>query len=78
MIKREDLGHLTVGAPADVAILRLEKGKFGFLDQSGGRLNGSRRLACELTLRDGTVACDQNGLAAPRWETMPPPPQRAR
>jgi len=44
VIKREDLGHLTVGAPADVAILRLEKGKFGFLDQSGGRLNGAAGL----------------------------------
>jgi dihydroorotase len=26
-IKLEHLGHLTVGAPADVAVLRLEKGK---------------------------------------------------
>ena len=25
-IKREDLGHLSVGAPADVAVLRLSKG----------------------------------------------------
>lgn len=78
VIKREDLGHLTVGAPADVAILRLESGKFGFLDQYGGRLDGSRKLGCEVTLRDGAVAYDLNGLAGQPWETMPPPAPRGR
>ena len=78
VIKREDLGHLSVGAPADVAVLRLEKGKFGFLDQRGGRLDGTERLGCELTLRDGTVVYDLNGLASEPWETMPPPAPRTR
>jgi len=77
-IKLEQLGHLSVGAPADVAVLRLEKGRFGFLDQRGGRLNGTQRLGCELTLRDGAVLYDLNGLAAEPWETMPPPPPRRR
>ena len=77
-IKLEQLGHLSVGAPADVAVLRLEKGKFGFLDQRGGRLDGTQRLGCELTLRDGVVLYDLNGLAAEPWETMPPPPPRRR
>ena len=76
-IKLEQLGHLSVGAPADVAVLRLETGKFGFLDQRGGRLDGTQRLGCELTLRDGAVVYDLNGLAAPRWDTMPPPAPRA-
>lgn len=76
-IKLEHLGNLSVGAPADVAVLRLENGKFGFLDQRGGRLDGSQRLGCELTLREGTVVYDLNGLAAPRWDTMPPPAPRA-
>jgi dihydroorotase len=78
VIKREDLGHLSVGAPADVAVLRLEKGKFGFLDQRGGRLDGTQKLGCELTLRDGAVVWDLNGLASPAWETMPPPAPRTR
>ena len=77
-IKLEQLGHLSVGAPADVAVLRLEKGRFGFLDQRGGRLNGTQRLGCELTLRDGAALYDLNGLAAEPWETMPPPPPRRR
>ena len=35
-IQHEELGNLSVGSPADVAVLRLEKGKFGFVDQIGG------------------------------------------
>jgi dihydroorotase len=72
-IKLEELGHLSVGAPADVAVLRLDKGKFGFLDQLGGRLDGTQRLGCELTLRAGEVVWDLNGLAAEPWQTMKPP-----
>jgi dihydroorotase len=75
-IKLEHLGHLSVGAPADVAVLRLEKGKFGFVDQRGGRLDGAQKLGCELTLREGSVAYDLNGLTAQPWETMPPPTPR--
>ncbi len=29
-IRREKFGHLTVGAPADIAVLRLDRGDFGF------------------------------------------------
>jgi dihydroorotase len=75
-IKLEQVGHLSVGAPADVAVLRLEKGKFGFVDQRGGRLDGSQKLGCELTLRDGNVMYDLNGMTAQPWETMPPPTPR--
>jgi dihydroorotase len=77
-IKQEHLGHLSVGAPADVAVLRLESGKFGFLDQRGGRLDGKQRLGCELTLRDGAVVYDLNGLASEAWEKVPDPPRRER
>jgi dihydroorotase len=75
-IKLEQLGNLSVGAPADVAVLRLEKGKFGFLDQRGGRLDGTQKLGCELTLREGAVVYDLNGIAAEAWEKMPPPAPR--
>jgi dihydroorotase len=60
-IHLDQVGHLSVGAPADVAVLRLEKGKFGFLDQTGIRVEGTERLACEGTLRDGKVVYDLNG-----------------
>jgi dihydroorotase len=71
MVKREDLGHLSVGAPADVAVLSLQKGAFGFVDSFGGKMRGDRKLVCELTLRDGRILYDLNGLARPEWQTLP-------
>ena len=62
-IKREDLGHLGVGAPADIAILRLREGPVGFLDAYGERRAGAQRLEAELTLREGRVVWDLDGLA---------------
>lgn len=71
VIKRPTLGHLTVGAPADVAVLRVREGDFGFLDIRGGRKAATRKLEAELTVRDGRVLWDLNGIAAPKWETVP-------
>ncbi len=70
-IHREDLGHLTVGAIADVAVLRLETGDFGFTDAHGARLKGNRKLVCELTLKDGKVVYDLNGITREDWDTLP-------
>ena len=75
-IQHEELGHLSVGAPADIAVLRREQGKFGFIDQIGARFEGKERLQCELTLRAGTVVYDLNGMAATPWEKIPPPAPR--
>jgi dihydroorotase len=70
-IKHEELGHLSVGAGADIAVLRLEKGDFGFLDVYNARFNGKERLACEMTLRDGKIVYDLNGLGRPDWASLP-------
>jgi dihydroorotase len=70
-IHREDLGHLSVGAPADVTVLSLQTGRFGFVDSFGGRLKADKKLVCELTLRDGRILYDLNGLARPDWDTLP-------
>ena len=71
-IQMEQLGNLSVGSPADIAVLRLEKGTFGFVDPAGGRLDSKQRLACEMTVRDGKVVYDLNGLSAVRWDTLAP------
>jgi dihydroorotase len=68
---QQQLGHLSVGAPADIAVLGLEKGTFGFVDMYGARLRGTQRLTCELTLRDGKVVYDLNGMTRPDWNTLP-------
>jgi dihydroorotase len=70
-IGHEDLGHLSVGAPADIAVIRLENGSFGFVDMYGARLRGTQKLTCELTLRDGKVVYDLNGMTRPDWNTLP-------
>ena len=70
-IQHEELGHLSVGAPADVAVLRVEKGKFGFVDQLGGTFGGTQRLKCELTLRGGVAVYDINGMTGTPWEKIP-------
>jgi len=67
VIHREELGHLSVGAGADVALFSLRKGKFGFIDSSGFRMDGDQKLDCELTIRDGSVVYDLNGISRPLW-----------
>jgi dihydroorotase len=60
-IGRPELGHLSVGTGADVAVLRVDQGKFGFVDSNRVRFMGNRLLVCELTLRDARVVYDLNG-----------------
>src|SRR5258705_2115260 len=68
---RKVLGILWVAAPADVAVLRVETGKFGFTDMYGANLAGKQRLACEVTVRNGKVVYDLNGITRPEWTTLP-------
>jgi dihydroorotase len=67
VIQREELGHLSEGAEADIAIFRLHEGEFGFLDSRGYLKPGTQKLETELTVRAGRVVWDLNGLAAPLW-----------
>jgi dihydroorotase len=69
-IKRPQLGNLDVGAEADVAVLRVDKGKFGFVDSAGARNSGTQTIVCELTLRKGKVAWDLNGRASEDWKNF--------
>jgi dihydroorotase len=62
-IKREELGHLSEGAIADIAILSVRQGKFGFRDIAGNRQDGTQKLECEMTLKDGKVMYDLNAIA---------------
>jgi dihydroorotase len=68
VIKRPELGNLSAGSEADIAILGLRKGKFGFIDSSGNRMLGDQKLECELTIRAGQVVWDLNGLSRPMWD----------
>jgi len=70
-IKRPELGHLSVGAEADVAVLRVLEGQFGYADGARGTLTGSRRLMCEITLRAGRVVWDWNARTGTDYREMP-------
>lgn len=67
-IRRTDVGTLRPGTGADVAVLRLDNGKFGYQDARGARLTGVQKLVCEMTLRDGKVVWDLNGRAGEEWD----------
>jgi dihydroorotase len=72
MIRRPELGHLSVGAGADIAVLRVDTGEFHYIDSKSGRMRGTQRITCELTLRDGKVVWDWNGRAGTDYQRLPP------
>lgn len=64
-IKREDLGHLSIGAEADITILNLREGKFGLFDYTGYKLEADKKFECEMTIKAGKIVYDLNGIANP-------------
>ncbi len=66
-IHHDELGQLSAGSDADIALLSLEKGNFGFVDSLGGKLMGSQKLVCQMTIRNGLIVWDLNGLAREDW-----------
>ncbi|MCC6585860.1 MAG: amidohydrolase/deacetylase family metallohydrolase [Bryobacterales bacterium] len=68
-IKHPELGHLSEGAVADVAVLKLNTGTFGYLDSRLAKMTGTKKITCEMTIRDGRVVYDLNGLASEEWQT---------
>ena len=64
------VGHLSVGAVADIAVLRVEKGKFAFVDSFGARMDGTQKLYCDLTVASGKVVWDLNGRTRDHWDRL--------
>ena len=65
VIKHEELGNLSVGAIADVVVLNLREGNFGFYDKTGYKVNGKQKFECEMTIKNGKIVYDLNGIANP-------------
>ena len=72
VIGRPELGTLRSGSEADVAVFRLEQGRFGFTDCGRARAWGREKLDCVLTVRSGRVVYDPGGLSMPEWREAPP------
>jgi dihydroorotase len=65
VIKRENLGHISENAIADVAVFSIREGNFGFYDKTGYKMEGKQKLECEMTIKGGKIVYDLNGIALP-------------
>ena len=70
-IHHEELGNLSVGSIADVSVLRVAQGDFGFTDMYGAKMRGDRKFICEMTVKGGKIVYDLNGISRPDWKTLP-------
>ncbi len=71
VIGHSELGRLQPGGIADVAILSISSGNYGFEDGGRAGLKGNARLSAEMTIKDGKIVFDRNALACPLWEEAP-------
>ncbi|MGB7847358.1 MAG: amidohydrolase/deacetylase family metallohydrolase [Candidatus Acidiferrum sp.] len=67
-IHRPDLGTLSVGKEADIALLEELHGKFGYIDCGFARMDGTVRIIARMTVRAGRIVYDPSGLSMVEWE----------
>ena len=72
IIHHPEVGHITIGANADVAVFSTMNGEFGYGDVAGGRITGKQRLQCELTVMGGVIMWDFNQRAGSDFRKLPP------
>ena len=70
-VSHPELGTLEEGACADLAVLRVRQGRFGYMDCGGARLTGEGRLECVATLRAGEVVFDPEARSMSEWREAP-------
>jgi dihydroorotase len=70
-IRHDELGNLSIGAPADLAAFSIDQGKFGFVDMNNQRKDGAAKIVCQLTIRGGKVVYDLNGISSDVWNGQP-------
>jgi dihydroorotase len=66
-IGHPEIGQIAVGSVADIAVLRVEHGKFGYADLAGGKVDGTERISAEMTIRAGQIVFDRNARTAIPW-----------
>lgn len=71
-IHRPDLGTLSVGKEADIAVLEQLHGKFSYIDCGVARMNGDVRIVARMTVRSGRILYDPSGLSMVEWEKARP------
>jgi dihydroorotase len=71
VIGHTELGHLSVGAIADISAWRMMEGDFAFRDETGGSVRGKQRLFPEMTFKDGRLVWDWNSRSGTDWRKLP-------
>ena len=71
-IHRPELGTLSVGKDADIAVLELMKGRFGYIDCGVARMDANVKLMARMTVRAGRIVYDPSGLSMVEWEKARP------
>jgi dihydroorotase len=72
VIHRTELGHLSVGSGADIAVWNILRGQFGYGDAAGGRIPATERIVCEMTIHNGELVWDWNARASQDYKKLPP------
>jgi dihydroorotase len=70
-IHRPELGTLSVGQEADVAVLEVLHGHFGYIDDGDARMDGKVKVVARMTIRAGRILFDPSGLSMVEWEKAP-------
>jgi dihydroorotase len=70
-IHRPELGALSVGSEADIAVIGAQSGNFGYTDCGNAKMMGKQKLVNRMTLRAGRIVYDPTGLSMPEWEKAP-------
>lgn len=71
-IHRPELGTLSVGMDADIAVLELMKGRFSYIDCGVAKMDANVQLAARMTVRAGRIVFDPSGLSMVEWEKARP------
>jgi dihydroorotase len=67
-IRRPELGTLSVGKEADIAVLEVLNGKFSYIDCGFARMDGTVQLSARMTVRAGRILYDPSGLSMAVWD----------
>jgi dihydroorotase len=71
-IRRPELGTLSVGKEADIAVLEELQGKFSYIDCGFARMDGTAKLIARIPVRAGRILYDPSGLSMVEWEKARP------
>lgn len=71
IIGHPELGDLKIGREADITLLQIREGSFGFADAGHASMRGSRKMECIMTIRAGEIVYNPMAIGMPEWENAP-------